>query len=142
MHFKINEQLRTIAAAKGESPEAVSRSFCQFMIDRGWLQDETDNYGMRVLECFLPRYIDEICLLLAQYLGVETCPIEVYDAFKGLILWGEGNCPDCGGELKFVRTEGHELKDGDRWTPNSWEVDCYVYICPVCGQTIKSNNEL
>lgn len=142
MRFKINDQLRIIAAAKGETPEAASLSLCQFMIDKGWILDEEDHYGRPVLECFYPRYISDICLLLAKYLGVTTCPLDVFDAFKGLVLWGEGDCPYCGGELRFVRTEGHELQDGDRWTPNSYVIDNYVYECPVCGEIIKSKKEL
>ena len=58
------------------------------------------------------------------------------------MLWGDGDCPYCGGELRFVRTEGHELQDGDRWTPNSYVIDNYVYECPVCGEIIKSKKEL
>ncbi len=51
-------------------------------------------------------------------------------------------CPHCGGELKFVETEGHELKDGDYYTPNSYVIDNYVYRCAECGEIIKSEKEL
>ena len=56
--------------------------------------------------------------------------------------WGDGDCPHCGGELEFVETEGHELKDGDYYTPNSYIVDNYVYRCVECGEIIKTPNEL
>ena len=26
-------------------------------------------------------------------------------------------CPECGGELDYVETKGHELNDGDYYTP-------------------------
>lgn len=51
-------------------------------------------------------------------------------------------CPECGGELRFVETDGHELKDGDYWTPNSYVIDYYIYECRECGKTIKSEKEL
>ena len=43
---------------------------------------------------------------------------------------------------KFIETEGHELKDGDYYTPNSYIVDNGVYRCVECGETIKIPNEL
>lgn len=51
-------------------------------------------------------------------------------------------CPVCGGELRYKDMEGHELKDGDYWTPNSWVVDKYVYECRECGEIIKTSKEL
>lgn len=51
-------------------------------------------------------------------------------------------CPDCGGELKELDPIGHELKDGDYFTPNSYIIDYYVYECRECGKTIKSEKEL
>ena len=46
-------------------------------------------------------------------------------------------CDNCGAEMQFKDEFGHELKDGDYWTPNSWQVDGYVYECPECGERIK-----
>ena len=47
------------------------------------------------------------------------------------------NCPYCGGELIYDGNEGHELKDGDYFTPNTWIKDFEVYTCRQCGETIK-----
>lgn len=142
MHFKIDENLKIIAAAKGDTPEAVSHSFCDFMISQGWFQDDPENYGLPILECFFPRYIDDICEMLAKYLQKSPVPIEVFDAFGKLFVRGEGNCPHCGGNLRYLRSEGHDLKDGDYWTPSSYEVDWWYYECPICGEVIKSRIEL
>ena len=51
-------------------------------------------------------------------------------------------CPVCGGELDFVETEGHELNDGDYYTPNSYIIDYFVYRCRECGEIVKTENEL
>lgn len=52
------------------------------------------------------------------------------------------HCPECGAELSFWGNEGHELNDGDYWTPPTYEIDCYVYKCPVCGEIYKTQNAL
>lgn len=54
----------------------------------------------------------------------------------------DGKCPECGGELDYVETQGHELNDGDYYTPNSYIIDKYIYRCADCGEIIKTDKEL
>lgn len=92
-----------------------------------------------------PQYVSDVCAVLAEYLyndETHSIPADVFDAFCALIVWGDGDCPHCGGKLEFVETEGHELNDGDYFTPNSYIVDNYVYRCVECGEIIKTPNEL
>lgn len=103
MRFKIDENLKRVAAAKAARPETVAVELCARFIDSGMIEDTPDNWGESVLTA---------------------------------------TGPHCGGELEFVETEGHELKDGDYYTPNSYIVDNYVYRCVECGEIIKTPNEL
>lgn len=150
MKFKIDHNLREIANELRTRPAdimlpLVSKELCRRFIDAGMIEDTPDNYGESVLIATGPNYVKDICELLAEYLYNEkTHPInaDVFDAFCRLTVIGDGDCPKCGGELKFDGTIGHELKDGDYYTPNSWVVDLYLYHCPNCGEIIKSKNEL
>ena len=54
----------------------------------------------------------------------------------------DGICPECGAELEFSMTDGHELNDGDYLTPNTYVVDLYIYKCPECGAIYETKNEL
>ena len=47
-------------------------------------------------------------------------------------------CDECGEPLVYDDAAGHEIKDGDYYTPNSIEYDFHVYKCPECGKTFKS----
>lgn len=150
MKFKIDHNLREIANELRTRPAdimlpLVSKELCRRFIDAGMIEDTPDNYGESVLIATGPHYVKDICELLAEYLYNEkTRPInaDVFDAFCSLTVIGDGDCPKCGGELKFDETIGHELKDGDYYTPNSYVIDYYVYHCPICGEIIKSKNEL
>lgn len=51
-------------------------------------------------------------------------------------------CPICGGELEFVEEVGHENNDGDYYTPNSYDIDYYVYCCQNCDEIINTKDEL
>lgn len=49
-------------------------------------------------------------------------------------------CPDCGGkEFRCVDQVGQTIKDGDRDTPDSYDVLFYVYECRECGGIFKGD---
>lgn len=145
MKFKIDDNLKRIAAEMSADPAMVADKLCKHLIAAGMFADDEGNYGCPVLEAAGPQYVKDICTLLAGFLyddSSRSIPSDVFDAFCNLTVMGEGDCPECGGGLKFVETEGHELKDGDYYTPNSYIIDRYVYKCRVCGEIIKSEVEL
>lgn len=51
-------------------------------------------------------------------------------------------CPKCGAGADFVANVGHELKDGDYLTPNSYVIDYYKYRCRECGEYFKTTKLL
>lgn len=125
--------------------ETVAVELCTRFIDAGMIEVDPKNWGKSVLRATGPQYVSDVCAVLAEYLfGDEThsVPADVFDAFCALTVMGDGDCPHCGGELRFIETEGHELNDGDYYTPNSYVIDNYVYKCRDCGETIKSEKEL
>lgn len=147
MRFKNDKNLNVVAAAMAApvANETVAVELCARFIDAGMIENTPDNWGESVLRATGPQYVSDVCAVLAEYLyNDETHSIQadVFDAFCALTVMGDGDCPHCGGELRFIETEGHELNDGDYYTPNSYVIDNYVYQCRECGETIKSEKEL
>ncbi len=147
MKFKIDENLKMVAAAKVAPVdlETVAVELCARFIDAGMIDSDPDNITRTVMEATGPRYVKDVCAVLAEYLygdDEHSISADVFDAFCKLVIIGDGGCPDCGGELEYMETEGHELKDGDYLTPNSYVIDNYVYRCRECGEIIKSEKEL
>lgn len=146
MKFKIDNNLERLASiwciAERPELEKFSAELCAHLVHAGIIEDTPDNWGESVLIAMGPQYVKDVCDLLAGFLKVSRIHTDAFDAFCRLIVMGDGNCPNCGGELKFSETIGHELKDGDYYTPNSYVIDYYVYHCPICGEIIKSKNEL
>lgn len=144
MRFKIDENLKRVAAAKVApvDPETVAVELCRYMINAGVIEDTNEHWGESVLICDRSPIRQRYLRLLAGYLGVPRIHTDVFDAFCRLTVVGDGDCPKCGGELIYDETVGHELNDGDYFTPPSYVIDYYVYHCPICGETIKSETEL
>lgn len=125
--------------------ETVAVELCWSLINSGMLNQDPGNIGRTVIEATGPRYVSDICRQLAGYLYFDqtrSIHCDIFDAFCHLVIIGDGDCPECGGELQFVETEGHELKDGDYLTPNSYVIDKYVYRCAECGEIVKTEKEL
>lgn len=142
MRFKIDENLRKIATAKQADAETVAVELCAYMVNAGIVEDAPEHWGESVLIATGPQYVKDVCDLLAGYLNVPRIHTDIFDAFCRLIVMGDGDCPNCGGRLVYDETEGHELNDGDYYTPNSWVPDLYVYHCANCGEIIKTPTEL
>ena len=147
MRFKIDKNLLAIANLIPDFPEIkpaeeIAVEMCQYFVNAGIIEDTPDHWGESVLIASGPQYVKDVCDLLAGYLHVSSIKSDVFDAFCRLIVLGDGDCPVCGGNLIFDEIEGHELKDGDYWTPNSWVTDLYVYHCANCGEIYKTKNEL
>lgn len=145
MKFKIDKNLQRLADEMFADPVVVADKLCKYFIAAGMFADDWSNYGSTVREVVGKQHVKDFCPLLAGYIYGDASRIissELYDAFCNLTIMGEDDCPYCGGELRFVEIDGHELNDGDYYVPNSYIVDNYIYKCCVCGEIIKSEKEL
>lgn len=142
MRFKINKHLFVIGLALPEIPAEFGKNFCRACVDAGLLKEDPDNYGRTVAEAMGELPVSKVASFVSGYLGLKPIPADVFDAFCKLTVMGDGDCPVCGGNLVYDETEGHELNDGDYYTPNSWVPDLYCYHCANCGKIIKTPNEL
>lgn len=128
--------------ATPKDPEIVAKELCAKMIDAGMWMDNPYNYGVTIMDATETKPVIRLLDVLFAYLGVNHISSDVNDAFCAITIMGDGDCPECGGDLEYIETEGHELNDGDRWTPNSWIIDNYIYRCRECGETVKYEKEL
>lgn len=146
MKFKIDKNLQRVASEIISPVDIamVAKNLCQWFIDAEMIEDTPENYGVTVIQATGDKLVSDVCAGLSTFLFGECRAIhcDVFDAFCHLVILGDGDCPECGGELRFVETEGHELKDGDYYTPNSYVIDNYVYQCRECGEIVKTENEL
>lgn len=144
MKFKIDDNLNVIVAAmsKPTYPERVSIDLAKFFVSAKLLKTQNEYNCVPVMQALGPQYVIDICETLKKFLGVDTIQTQVFDAFCKLIIIEDWFCPYCAIEMKLTDTDGHEINDGDYYTPNSYEIDKYVYTCPNCGETLITKEEL
>ena len=147
MRFKIDNNFLAVCRLHPEFPEikpatAISEELAAAFLDAGLFKDDESNYGETFIGVTGHNQMFSILDALTKYFGVEGIRPETWDALCASVLLGDGDCPECGGELRFLETEGHKLNDGDHWTPDTYEIDYYFYKCANCGEIIKSEHEL
>jgi len=140
MKIKIDDNLKKVAAAinlDAVDLNIFSKLLGNKMVVSGLLVDDPENYGLPVIMATGNAHVFDVVSALIEYLCVPAMTMETFDAFCDCIVMGDGDCPECGGELKFFENEGRELHDGDYYVPNSFIPEKTVYKCRVCGSTIK-----
>ena len=144
MKLKIDDNLKKVAAAVATECDLsiISHLLGEKLVSSEIIADVPENYGLTIMEAAAKVQAYKVVFTLAEYLGTPSMSMEVFDAFCACVVMGDGDCPECGGNLHFFGTDGHEGRDGDYEHPNSWIVDKYVYKCPVCGEEVKSDTEL
>lgn len=147
MRFKIDNNFLAVCRLHPEFPEikpatAISEELAAAFLDAGLFKDDESNYGETFIDVAGCNQMFSILDILTKYCGVGSIRPETWDALCASVLLGDGDCPECGGVLRFLETDGHKLNDGDRWTPDTYEIDYYIYKCANCGEIIKSKHEL
>ena len=140
MKFKIDDNLKRVAAAMAEAPEATSYNLMQHLSGCGLLDEEDEaNYGRTVSDILADIDLFRITEALAQYqlatgnFGEGTAlsiTSDVFDAFCALVALGDGNCPECGAWLKCEPQ--YMTKGRTHDYPGDDIIYEYVYDCPVC----------
>jgi len=140
MKIKIDDNLKKVAAAinlDAMDLNIFSTLLCKKMIVAGLLADDPANYGLTVILATGDAHVFDVVSVLIEYLGIPAMKMETFDAFCECVVMGDGDCPECGGELEYCETEGRELHDGDYYVPNSFIAERTVYRCRECGSLIK-----
>ena len=146
MRFKIDKDLERVYSANKShcytSIESFSKHLCCRLLDAGLIEDIPENYGNTLSDATSDQLVANVCAVLCECLNVDSIDSDIFAHFCSLILMGDKECPDCGGELLWIEAIGHELKDGTYDVPNSWVRDYIIYRCPICGKIIHSTIEL
>ena len=83
MRFKIDENLKRVAAAKAARPETVAVELCDAIIKAGMIPRLSD---VSVQNAMCKQSVFRVASILSDYLGINIIPSDVFDAFCNLIF--------------------------------------------------------
>ena len=88
---------------------AISEELAAAFLDAELFKDDESNYGDTFINVAGCNQMFSILDALTKYCGVDGIRPETWDALCACILIGDGDCPECGGELRFLETDGRRI---------------------------------
>lgn len=139
MRFKVDDNLRVVAEGKATPVpvETVAVELCGKLVEAEMLEDDPLNFGLSVLEATGPRYVADVCKVLCGYLERETISADIWKAFCGLTVFGDGECPKCGGEMVSLYADVREIPAWRNEFPPEYKTESETFRCEVCGELIR-----
>ena len=135
MKFKIDENFEKVLSLSPVKMDAekASKELAAKFIEAGLLEESKFNQG-ETIDYAIDGFVGAICRVLIDYLVVPEISNEAYLAFLQITMLGDGDCPYCGGNMKYVETEGYETPSGDYMLPPNWNPTREIYECDWCGE--------
>ena len=138
MKIKESEQLKTLATQAGITANELSNNFISELIRRKIIEDSPEFYGLTIADAvnrdiFVSEFVDAM-----RVVGIPTIS-KNYDAIMEIVVVGNGDCPECGGEMEVTDGE-YKQTGGDAYvTPPEYTAIWEEKTCTLCG--CKESNE-
>lgn len=126
-----------VAARANKHVADVSYILTNGLMNAGLISDDFDYYGVALRECVDSETPIATLIDIIKQTGIESVNDTTYDAFLGCIVMGDGDCPECGGELKLRVHETCEIPSGNYDVPPDYEVEYEYWSCDVCDYKIE-----
>lgn len=134
MKIKNDNNLQRLALRADSTPEDIEKEVLSIILQKHWITDFTDeSYFGQPLRHIIPSrtYVDEIYNAIRE-LGIDWVLNRDYDAFLNLRLLGDGDCPYCGGKMKFAQ----EIVNANSEESEEVEVLGNEYRCNHCHREV------
>ena len=133
MRAKNTNHLQLLATASGKTANEISTIIISELVKRQLIGNSPACWGCTVDEC-LTKYVT--VSQMSQVMTAAGIPAKsmFLDAIKELVLIGNGDCPECGGEMEVVDGDYKELR-GDYLTPSEYTPIWENKKCVHCGHS-------
>lgn len=141
MKIKESEQLKMLATESGKTANQVSETIVTELINKQIIEDISDNWGYSVFDAISEETTEEqtaqCYTSISEALGVYVK--KVFAIIPDLDLVGNGDCPECGGDMEVTDGE-YKQTGGDGYiTPPEYTPIWEETTCTHCGH--KESNE-
>ena len=139
MTIKQDKNLAVIANRARKNISDVAYILTQGLLNAGLIKDDEEYYGVALKDRVDGETPVFTIVDIIKQTGIETVVDTDYDAFCECIIMGDGDCPECGGEMELWDCRGHEISSGNRDLPPNYVTEWEEWCCPYCGHTIEKD---
>ena len=103
------------------------------------IEETPENWGNTIGDCVERNiYVSEVVEVI-KATGLSVVKSNHYDAFVDCVLIGNGDCPECGGEMEVIDGEYRQTGGDGYLTPPEYSPIWEEKTCRNCGY--KESNE-
>lgn len=140
MKLKNNETLAYVANHCGKPAGTVAVAIIDGLKKAGFLVDDPVNYDCMLSEAIQgDATVAAVSEIFKKALGVTVLSCTMWDFICGCVVIGDGDCPECGGEMQLYDYRGHETGHPDPYTEPEYTTDWEQWRCPICGHIIEKD---
>ena len=136
MRIKESKYLSTLAKLANMTEEKLSETLINELVERKLISDDEANYGSKLIFCLEPD------TSVSDVVGVLNS-VGINDVRSKHVTWlvftkiiGDGECPDCGGEMETIDSDSRYVGGDGYSTPLEFETTWEEKICRNCGKKI------
>lgn len=138
MKIQESEILKELANKCGKTANELSELFIAELIKRQIIENLPENYGVSIGEAISRDIKVSEFVGAMRVVGIPT-KSENYDSVMEMVLFGHGECSECGGDMEVTDGE-YKQTGGDGYiTPPEYTPLWEEKTCLVCGY--KESNE-
>lgn len=133
MKIKKDEHLQVLAEASGQPANKVTTKIIAELISNGIIEDDSENWGYPIGECYVTDVTVKKMVGVLHAVGITSVHNVHMEALLGCILIGDGDCPECGGEMEPTDGEYHRVGGDGYNTPLEYAPTWEEKTCRHCG---------
>lgn len=139
MRVKESKELNELATLSGKPAKQVSDIIVSELLNKKIIEETPDNWGCPISDCY-ERDITVVEIAgVIRAIGINVVKSVHLDALLECVLIGDGDCPECGGEMEVTDGE-YKQTGGDGYiTPPEYTPIWEETTCTHCGY--KESNE-
>lgn len=133
MKIAESKELTELSYSVNKTTKETSKTIIDELMKKEIIADDTTYYGILLYDCLDDVAIGEINNILS-HVGNYTPSVDDVKNFLSLYVIGDGDCPECGGEMEVVDGVYHTTQADYDSEPDSvpiWE----ERRCSHCGYT-------
>lgn len=139
MKIKIDNNLELLARIAGKGTKETAEKLAELVEQAAEMPIDEFAYGMNIFELALEEGWMHSKTFYAMFdvLGIDSVSVRAYEALRKCIIIGDGDCPECGGNLEFA----DEDNNGEPFGSPDYNWKTRTYRCKLCGEeVVKQNN--
>lgn len=133
MKIRETKGFKELVKKSGLPEDQFSGKIISGLVQNGSIDDTHDCWGMAIKNSVDGQVLVSALVDVLHGAGITHVTDNIFDAFLDLVLIGDGDCPECGGDMEVVEGEYKKIFGDGYYTPFEYAPIWEDRKCANCG---------